>query len=109
MPSTANKQAATTKLRSALQLAGIKNSSGSVSPAVLEQIKGAVEEAIDLIQQRDPVKRHTAMIVLALQDSTEIRTVHTTDGQPVEHVWVKDRELFNWAIKKAHKLAKGER
>lgn len=108
MPSTANKQKATQRLQSALAMAGLTNSAGSVSPAVLQQIKSSVEEAIDLIQQRDPVKRHTAMIVLALQDSTEIRISHTTGGDEVEHVWVKDRELYNWAIKKAHKLAEGE-
>lgn len=108
MPSTANKKAAVNRLQTALSLANLTNRAGAVSPAVLAQIKGAVEEAIDLIQQRDPVKRHTAMIVLALQDSTEIRIAHTTSGEAVEHVHVKDRELFNWAIKKAHKLAQGE-
>lgn len=108
MPSTANKRAAVSRLHSALNLAGLTNRAATVSPAVLQQIKSAVEEAIDLIQQRDPVKRHTAMIVLALQDSTEIAVSHTTAGEEVEHVRVKDRELFNWAIKKAHKLAQGE-
>lgn len=108
MPSTANKKAAVNRLQTALSLANLTNRAGTVSPAVLAQIKGAVDEAIDLIQQRDPVKRHTAMIVLALQDSTEIRIAHTTSGEAVEHVHVKDRELFNWAIKKAHKLAQGE-
>lgn len=108
MPSTANKNAAINRLQSALSLASVKNSAGTVSPAVLHTIVGAVEEAIDLIQQRDPVKRHTAMIVLALQDSTEIRIAHTTAGEAVEHVHVKDRELYSWAIKKAHKLAEGK-
>lgn len=108
MPSTANKAAAVNRLQSALSMASMKNPAGTVSPAVLHSIVGAVEEAIDLIQQRDPVKRHTAMIVLALQDSTEIRVAHTTGGEPIEHVYVKDRELYNWAIKKAHKLAEGK-
>lgn len=108
MPSTANKRAAVNRLQSALSLADLVNRAGTVSPAVLAQIKGAVEEAIDLIQQRDPVKRHTAMIVLALQDSTELHTSYTTAGEAVEHFRVKDRELFNWAVKKAHWLAKGE-
>lgn len=108
MPSTANKIAATNRLQSALAMAGMTNSAGSVSPSVLQHIKSAVQDAIDLIQERDPIKRHTAMIVLALQDSTEIRTSTTTAGEPVEHVWVKDRELFNWAIKKAHWLTRTE-
>lgn len=108
MPSTANKLAAVSRLQTALSMASLTNSAGSVSPAVLQQIKTSVQDAIDLIQERDPVKRHTAMIVLALQDSTEIKLTTTTSGETVEHVWVKDRELFNWAIKKAHWLTRTE-
>lgn len=107
MPSTANKQQAITRLNSALNMASLTNSAGSVSPAVLNHIKAAVAEAIDLIQERDPIKRQAGMIVLALQESTEIRTVHTTSGEEVEHAWVKDRMLFTWAIKQAHKLPMG--
>ena len=46
MPSTANKRAAVSRLHSALNLAGLTNRAATVSPAVLQQIKSAVEEAI---------------------------------------------------------------
>lgn len=107
MPSTATKKQATQRLQRALALADITNSAGSVSPAVLHQIKEAVADAMDLIQERDPAKRAAGMIVLALQESTELRISHTTAGEEVEHVWVKDRDLYTWAIKKAHKLPMG--
>ena len=107
MPSVANRNAAVGKLNMAIGLASLTTPAGTVSPAVLKTITNYMDEAIELLQQRDPIKRHTSMIILALQDSTEIRVAYTTAGEPVEHVHVKDRELYNWAIKHCHKLAAG--
>lgn len=108
MPSTINRDSALGHLRMAVSMAGLTSQAGTVSPQVLKNITSHVEDAIDLLQQRDPVKRHMSMIILALQDSTEIRVAHTTSGEAVEHVYVRDRELYNWAVKNCHKLTEGK-
>lgn len=103
MPAKKSRDAAVSKLRSALNQIELKSSAGTVSPAVLGNIKGLVEEAIDLIQVTDPLKKRVSMIVLLLQESTEIRS-EFANGMDHEHVWVKDRELYNWAIRDVHRL-----
>lgn len=103
MPPKKSRDAALLKLRSALHQIELRSSAGTVSPAVLGNIKGLVEEAIDLIQITDPWKRRISMIVLLLQESTEIRTEYA-NGMDHEHVWVKHRDLYNWAIRDAHRM-----
>lgn len=105
MPSKRTRDAVLTKLRATLTLLEPKGMSGTVSPAVLGHIKGMVEDAIDLIQESDPLKKRVSFIVLALQESTKIHVV-ALRGKEHERILIVDRPLYEWAMKQVHELTR---
>jgi len=104
MPSKKTRDAAVSRLRTVLSQLQMRSAAGSVSPAVLNNVVGLVEEAIDLIQETDPLKKRVAFIVLALQESTEIHVV-ALRGKDHERILIRDRPLYEWAMKQVHELA----
>lgn len=103
MPSKRTRDSVVTKLRATLNLLEPKGASGTVSPAVLGHIRGMVEEAIDLLQETDPLKKRVSFIVLALQESTKIHSV-ALRGKEHERILIIDRPLYEWAMKQVHEL-----
>ncbi len=97
-----SREAAVVKLRAALSMMETK---GMAATSVLSQIKGMVEEAIDLIQETDPLKKRVAFIVLALQESTEIHTV-VLRSKEHERILIRDRPLYEWAMRQVHELTR---
>ncbi len=102
MPPKRSREAAVVKLRAALSMMETK---GMAASSVLSQIKGMVEEAIDLIQEADPLKKRVAFIVLALQESTEIHVV-ALRGKDHERILIRDRPLYEWAMRQVHELTR---
>lgn len=102
MPPKKSREAAVVKLRAALSMMETK---GMTASSVLSQIKGMVEEAIDLIQEADPLKKRVAFIVLALQESTEIHVV-ALRGKDHERILIRDRPLYEWAMRQVHELTR---
>ncbi|MFF2048040.1 hypothetical protein ACFVUR_09345 [Stenotrophomonas bentonitica] len=105
MPAKKSRDAAVTRLRSVLSQLQMRTPAGSVSPAVLNNVVGLVEEAIDLIQETDPLKKRVAFIVLALQESTELHVV-ALRGKDHERILIRDRPLYEWAMKQVHELTR---
>lgn len=105
MPSKKTKDAAISKLRATLTMLEPRGATGSISPTVLGHIKGMVEEAIDLIQETDPLKKRVAFTVLALQESTKIHVV-ALRGKEHERILIVDRPLYEWAMKQVHELTR---
>lgn len=103
MPSKKDKASALAKLQAVILMLETRNMAGSVSPAVLGHANGLVNEAMELLKKADPERREVELVVTILRNSTEVRTAFS-NGMDHEHVWVKDRELYNWAVKKAHSL-----
>lgn len=107
MPSSKNKSAAVSRLLNALSMAEPVDPMRGVSSAVLGQIRSAVTDALELLQEHDPVKRQAGMIALAIKQSTELCKVFV-GVEEVDHWRVTDRELFNWAVKHSHKVPGAE-
>lgn len=104
MPSKKIKDAAISKLRATLTMLEPRGR-GTISPTALGHIKAMVEEAIDLIQETDPLKKRVAFIVLALQESTKIHVV-ALRGKEHERILIVDRPLYEWAMKQVHELTR---
>lgn len=105
MTAKKSRDAAVTRLRSVLSQLEMRSPAGGVSPAVLNNVVGLVEEAIDLIQEADPLKKRVAFIVLALQESTEIHVV-ALRGKDHERILIRDRPLYEWAMRQVHELTR---
>ncbi len=100
MPSPKSRDAAIVKLQHALSLIDTKG----VGPGAFATLRSMVQDALELIQERDPLKKRVAFIVLALQESTEIKSIPLR-GKEHERILIRDRPLYEWAIKQLHKLA----
>lgn len=71
---------------------------------LLESISGRVREAIELLQVPDSDRKQIDFILLAIQQSTQIR-VHNRGGKVLKRVQIIDPELYHWSIARLHELA----
>ncbi|KIQ21544.1 hypothetical protein [Xanthomonas campestris] len=101
MPAKRTRETAIAKLQMALSTMGTP---GMTPSTALSLVKGMVQDALDLIQESDPLKKRVAFIVLALQESTEIHVV-ALRGKEHERILIRDRPLYEWAMKQVHRLA----
>lgn len=105
MPAKKARDTAIVKLQTALNT---MNTPGMTPATALNLVRGMVQDALDLIQESDPLKKRVAFIVLALQESTEVHVV-ALRGKEHERILIRDRPLYEWAMKQVHKLAQPER
>lgn len=101
MPSKKSRDSAVAKLQMALST---MSTPGMTPSSALNLVKSMVQDALDLIQEADPLKKRVAFIVLALQESTEIHVV-ALRGKEHERILIRDRQLYEWAMKQVHQLA----
>jgi hypothetical protein len=71
---------------------------------MLETINGRVREAIELLRVPDSTRKRVDFILLAIQQSTEIR-VHQRNGNVLKRAHIVDPELYHWSISQLHELA----
>ncbi|MGX9958537.1 hypothetical protein ACW0US_07125 [Xanthomonas euvesicatoria] len=71
---------------------------------LLESISGRLREAIDLLQVPDSTRKRVDFILLAIQQSTEIRT-YNRNGNVLKRVHIIDPDLYHWSISQLHELA----
>ena len=71
---------------------------------MLETISGRVRGAIELLQVSDSTSKRVEFILLAIQQSTEIR-VHNRSGGVLKRAHIIDPELYHWSIAQLQELA----
>lgn len=72
--------------------------------AVLADIRLMVQDAIAVLQEPDPLKQRIGFVLLAIQQSTEVKVVER-NGKQVTKIKIIDLELYNWAMSEVHALA----
>ncbi|MGW8276067.1 hypothetical protein [Xanthomonas axonopodis] len=89
-------------LEGVIQLAETPNARPTIK--LLESISGRVREAIDLLQAPDSTRKRVDFILLAIQQSTEIRT-YSRNGNVLKRVHIIDPDLYHWSIAQLHEMA----
>ena len=74
--------------------------------AVIEDVRKLVRDAIDVLQEPDPLRRRIEFVFLAIQQSTQIRE-YQRNGKLVRLARILEPELYHWAMAEAHALAGG--
>jgi hypothetical protein len=89
-------------LEGVIQLAETPNARPTAK--MLETISGRVREAIELLQVPDSTQKRVDFILLAIQQSTEIR-VTNRNGAVLKRAHIIDPDLYHWSIAQLHELA----
>ncbi|MDG2524633.1 hypothetical protein P6166_04580 [Stenotrophomonas sp. HITSZ_GD] len=71
---------------------------------VLGTIRTMVQDALDVLQERDPLQKRVAFVLLAVQQSTQV-TQRTVRGKQLTRVTIVDQSLYHWALGEIHALA----
>jgi hypothetical protein len=71
---------------------------------VLDVIREMVSDALEVLQERDPLKQRIAFFLLAVQQSTQV-AVRTVRGKELTRVTIIDQGLYHWALREIHALA----
>lgn len=87
-------------------LAVLDNRAKRPTSEVLAAVGGIVRDAIAVMQEPDAFKRRIGFVLLAIQESTEVRQFVRND-KTLTRVRVVDLDLYNWAMSEAHALAGG--
>ncbi len=74
------------------------------TPKLLEAIGDRVRSAVDLLKEPDKDKQRIGFILLAIQQSTEVRK-HIRNRKEVTRVHVIDQDLYHWGMGQLHTLA----
>lgn len=71
---------------------------------LLASIRKIANDALEVMSEKDPVKQRIGFILLALQQSTEVKVLHQR-GKRFTRVTVHDITLYHWALEEIHALA----
>lgn len=71
---------------------------------LIQAVREMVQDALDVLQERDPLKKKIGFILLAIQQSTSV-SVRIINGKRVTRVSVLDRVIYEWAMEEIHALA----
>lgn len=82
----------------------LDNRSKRPASEVLSAVGEMVRDAIAVLQEPDPLKRRIAFVLLAIQESTEVRQ-YQRNGKTITRVKVVDLDLYNWALSEVHAMA----
>jgi len=94
------------KLRGALYV--LDNASHRTPAEVLAIVRDIVRDSISVLQEPDKLKQRIGFILLAIQQSTEVRQ-HTRNQKLITRVHVIDQDLYNWAMSEVHSMSGGAR
>lgn len=90
------------RLQGALYI--LDNSKQRPVAEVVELVRGIVRDAVDVLHEPDPLKQRIAFVLLAIQQSTEIKQ-YERNGKQITRVRVSDLDLYNWAMSEVHAMA----
>jgi hypothetical protein len=71
---------------------------------MLSSIREIARDALDVLAERDPIKQRIGFILLAIQQSTEVK-VKMIKGNRVTRVTIHDATIYHWALEEIHALA----
>lgn len=71
---------------------------------VLGTIRAMVQDALEVLQERDPEKQRIAFVLLAVQQSTRV-AIREVRGKRITRVTIVDQNLYHWALGEIHALA----
>ncbi len=71
---------------------------------VLQTVGTMVRDALAVLQEPDPLRRRIEFVLLAIQQSTEVRQF-TRNGKVLTRVRVVELDLYNWALAQVHDMA----
>lgn len=74
------------------------------SAEVLDVIRQMVNDALEVLKERDPLKQRIAFVLLAVQQSTQVG-VKEVRGKRITRVTIVDQPLYHWALEEIHSLA----
>lgn len=96
------KIAAETHLRGVLMVLDQKTKTPTAE--ILATIRQMVSDALDVLQEKDPLTKRVAFVLLAVQQSTQV-AVKTVRGKELTRVTIVDQGLYHWALREIHALA----
>ena len=94
------------KLRGALYV--LDNNSRRTPAEVLAIVHDIVRDSVAVLQEPDKLKQKIAFVLLAIQQSTDVRQ-HMRNGKPITRVHVVDQDLYTWAMSEVHAISGGPR
>lgn len=94
------------KLRGALHV--LDNRNKRTPAEVLSIVQEIVRDSIAVLQEPDRLKQRIGFVLLAIQQSTEVRQ-HVRNGKQITRVHIIDQDLYNWALAEVHAMAGGEK
>lgn len=71
---------------------------------LLSNIREIASDALDVLAEKDPAKQRLGFIVLALQQSTEVKVVKQ-GGKRFVRITVHNKTIYDWAMEEVHSLA----
>lgn len=72
---------------------------------VLATVRDMVQDAISVLMEPDPLKQKIGFVLLAIQQSTEVRASRGHTGKVTYKVKVVDQPLYSWAMHEVHSLS----
>lgn len=71
---------------------------------IVDAARKMASDAIAVLQEPDPLKQRIAFVLLAIQQSTEVK-VFTRGDREFRRARIVDPDLYHWAIDQVHQLA----
>lgn len=71
---------------------------------LLDLVREMAKDAITVLKEPDPVKQKVGFILLAIQQSTEVKFI-TSGRKRVTRVTILDHTIYNWAMEEIHALS----
>jgi len=89
-------------LKGALYL--IENAKRKPTAEFVQEVRGLITDAIDVLQQPDPMKQRIGFILLAFQQSTQCE-VKVVNRKRLTRVTITDKTIYDWAMEEVHAIA----
>jgi hypothetical protein len=89
-------------LRGALYL--IENAKRRPTAEFINEVRSLITDAVDVLQQPDPMKQRIGFILLAFQQSTQVE-VKVVNRKRLTRVTITDKTIYDWAIEEVHAIA----
>lgn len=90
------------QLKGALSV--LENRSKQPASTVIAQVHALVRDAIDVLQEPDPLKQRIGFVLLAIQQSTTVKS-YQRGSKTVRITRIVEPELYHWAMAEVHAIA----
>jgi hypothetical protein len=76
---------------------------GKNASDLVKNLRKMTLDALDVLRQPDPLIQKIGFVILAIQQSTDVRVEHR-NSRILTRVTILDKELYDWAMAEVHKL-----